>query len=120
MSEWAAIVLISVGVLFDVFGCIGLLRLPDVYTRLQAATKAVTLGTCLILVGIAVAAFGAQRYPTCVKALLCAVFVLVTSPTAAHALARGAYRAGIEPSPSVVDRYKHAALSSDEAPGETE
>ena len=109
MSEWAAVVLISAGVLFDLFGCIGLLRLPDVYTRLQAATKAVTLGTCLILVGIAVAAFGAGRYPTGLKALLCALFVLVTSPTAAHALARGAYRSGIKPTPSVVDKYAEVA-----------
>lgn len=109
MSEWAAVVLISAGVLFDLFGCIGLLRLPDVYTRLQAATKAVTLGTCLILVGIAVSAFGLGRYPTGLKALLCGVFVLVTSPTAAHALARGAYRAGIKPTPSVVDKYAEVA-----------
>lgn len=105
MSEPAAVVLISLGVLFELLGCVGLLRLPDVYTRLQAATKCVTLGTCLILAGVAVWACGMERYPTCVKALLCGAFVLLTSPTAAHALARGAYRAGIRPSPSVVDRY---------------
>ena len=54
MTETVAIVIISVGVLFDLLGCVGLLRLPDVYTRLQASTKCVTLGTCLILIGIAV------------------------------------------------------------------
>ncbi|MBD3368007.1 MAG: Na+/H+ antiporter subunit G, partial [Candidatus Eisenbacteria bacterium] len=41
----AAVILISVGVFFDLVGALGLLRLPDVYNRLQAATKCVTLGT---------------------------------------------------------------------------
>jgi multicomponent Na+:H+ antiporter subunit G len=41
-----AIILISVGVLFNIFGCIGRIRLPDMYNRLQAATKCVTLGCC--------------------------------------------------------------------------
>ena len=49
MNDMAAIILISVGVLFNLFGCIGLLRLPDMYNRLQAATKCVTLGCCSIL-----------------------------------------------------------------------
>ena len=47
-------ILISIGVLFNLFGCIGLIRLPDVYNRLQSATKCVTLGTCSILAGVAV------------------------------------------------------------------
>jgi len=42
---------ISIGLAFDLFGCLGLVRLPDVYNRLQAATKCVTLGTCSILFG---------------------------------------------------------------------
>jgi len=102
----AAGVLIAVGLAFDVFGCVGLVRLPDVYTRLQAATKCVTLGTCLILLGALVGSIGtATAGPTITKAVLCTVFVLITAPTAAHALARGAYKDGIKPSPSVVDEY---------------
>ena len=54
MNDMAAVILISIGVLFNVFGCIGLLRLPDVYNRLQAATKCVTLGCCSILIGVMV------------------------------------------------------------------
>ena len=109
MSEIATVaagVLIAVGLAFDFFGCVGLVRLPDVYTRLQAATKCVTLGTCMILLGALVGSLGTPAAgPTATKALLCIAFVLITSPTAAHALARGAYRDGIKPSPSVVDRY---------------
>ena len=106
MPVIAAGVLIAIGLAFDVFGCIGLVRLPDVYTRLQAATKCVTLGTCLILLGVLVGSLGTPGAgAVAAKTLLCIAFVLVTSPTAAHALARGAYKDGIKPSPSVVDEY---------------
>ena len=102
MSDVLGVLLIAAGLAFDFFGCVGLVRLPDVFTRLQASTKCVTLGTCLILLGVAVSCgHGAGA----AKALLCAAFVLVTCPTAAHALARGAYRSGIRPAPSVIDRY---------------
>src|SRR3972149_1717505 len=91
MSD-AAYFIIAIGVLFDVFGTIGLVRLPDVYNRLQAATKCVTLGTCMILIGILVdVGFTAMG----VKAAVCAVFILLTSPVAAHALSRGAYISGV-------------------------
>ena len=103
MNEYIGIGLICVGLLFDLFGCVGLVRLPDIYTRLQAATKSVTLGTCVILVGAAV---WAGLGPTGVKALVCMLFVLITSPTAAHAVARGAYKFGVKMAePTVVDRY---------------
>jgi len=107
MNETIGAVLIAIGLLFDLFGCIGLVRMPDIYTRLQAATKCVTVGTCFILVGTAVyAALG----PMGVKALVCMSFVLITSPTAAHAIARGAYKAGVPlDESSVVDAYAEAA-----------
>jgi len=106
MSEHIGLVIIAVGLAFDFFGCVGLVRLPDVYTRLQAATKCVTLGTCLILFGTFLC-FGVG--PQGIKALACLIFVVLTSPTAAHALARGAYKSGIEMrEPKVVDRYREA------------
>lgn len=103
MTESLAQALIVVGLAFDLFGCIGLVRLPDVYNRLQAATKCVTLGTCLILIGVLV---HAGISPLGVKALLCAIFVVLTSPVGAHALARGAHISGVRLwEKSVVDRY---------------
>ena len=87
-----AAILIAVGVLFNLFGCIGLVRFPDVYTRLQAATKCVTLGTCLTLAGAVVYGFANGMSSMGLKAAFCIVFLAITAPTAAHALARGAYK----------------------------
>ena len=103
MTETIGVVVMAIGMLFDLLGCIGLVRLPDVYNRLQAATKCVTLGTCLILIGLV---FILGIGPAGVRAILCAVFVLFTSPVAAHALARAARRSGIKLwESSVVDKY---------------
>jgi multicomponent Na+:H+ antiporter subunit G len=103
MTEIIGYILISIGILFDIFGCIGLVRFPDVYNRLQAATKCVTLGTIMLLIGVALSSgHGAMA----AKAIICAVFIILTSPTAAHAVAKGAYASGVELwENSVVDKY---------------
>jgi multicomponent Na+:H+ antiporter subunit G len=103
MNETIGLILLIIGVSFDVLGCIGLVRLPDVYNRLQAATKCVTLGTAAILLGVLFyTGFGAIG----VKALLCIWFILITSPTAAHAISRAAHRSGIKLwAGSVMDKY---------------
>ncbi|MFH0965513.1 MAG: monovalent cation/H(+) antiporter subunit G [Planctomycetota bacterium] len=103
MSETLGLLLMGVGILFDLIGTIGLVRLPDVYNRLQAATKCVTLGTTVLLVGAALfVGMGALA----MKAILCAAFILLTSPVGAHAIARGAHLSGIRLwSESVEDAY---------------
>jgi multicomponent Na+:H+ antiporter subunit G len=95
MIDTIAYSLVGVGLAFDLFGCIGLVRLPDVYNRAQAATKCVTLGTCMLLAGVAVLAFGRADVSMGIKAVLCAGFVLLTNPVAAHAICRGAYLSGV-------------------------
>jgi len=103
MTDTIGYILATIGVLFDIFGCIGLVRFPDVYNRLQASTKCVTLGTILLLVGVAIISASG---PTSAKAIICAVFILLTSPTAAHAIAKGAYASGVALwENSVVDKY---------------
>ena len=103
MIDIIGYILITVGILFDIFGCIGLVRFPDVYNRLQASTKCVTLGTVLLLVGVALVSGSG---PISAKAVICAVFILITSPTAAHAIAKGAYASGVKLwEKSVVDKY---------------
>jgi len=103
MSDVIGYSLVVIGILFDIFGCVGLVRFPDVYNRLQAATKCVTLGTVLLLFGVGIVS---GVGPTAAKAFVCAVFILVTSPTAAHAIAKGAYASGVELwERTVVDKY---------------
>ncbi len=104
MIDAIGYILITMGILFDIFGCIGLVRFPDVYNRLQASTKCVTLGTILVLTGVAIiSGIG----PISAKAIVCAVFILITSPTAAHAIAKGAYASGVRLwEKSVVDKYE--------------
>jgi multicomponent Na+:H+ antiporter subunit G len=103
MIDIIGYILVTIGILFDIFGCIGLVRFPDVYNRLQASTKCVTLGTILVLVGVAfIHGWGSIS----AKAIICAVFILITSPTAAHAIAKGAYASGVPLwENSVVDKY---------------
>jgi multicomponent Na+:H+ antiporter subunit G len=97
-------VLLSLGTLFFLLGTIGFLRFPEVYTRLHAVTKCDTLGVGLILVGL-ILYEGVTL--NSVKMLFIIVFVFLTSPTAAHALSRAAYKYGIKLwDKSVVDRYK--------------
>ncbi len=104
MSEIIGYIFIVLGLAFDIFGCIGLMRLPDVYNRLQATTKCVTLGTCSILLGtIVIKGFTS----TGMKALMCMAFLLLTSPVAAHALSRGAHKSGVKLwEKSVCDKYE--------------
>jgi len=104
MVEIISYIFIVVGLLFDLFGCLGLVRLPDVYNRLQASTKCVTLGTCSILFGLFLfRGFTASG----IKALLCIVFLILTAPVSAHAIARGAHVSGVKLwDKSVCDRYE--------------
>jgi len=96
-----------IGTLFFFIGTIGLLRFPDVYTRLHAATKCDTLGLGMIL-------FGVMLYEgatlSSVKMAFIIGFVFLTNPTAAHAIARAAYKHGIELwGKSVVDMYREVS-----------
>ena len=97
-------VIITIGVIFNFFGCLGLVRFPDVYNRLQSATKCVTLGTCSILLGVLV------RYgfvEVGVKALVAIPLLFFAATVGAHALVRGSYLAGIKlGDKSVKDDYK--------------
>lgn len=104
MTETIGIVFFGIGIAFNFFGCLGLLRLPDIYNRLQAGTKCVTFGTIFMLLGVLVyVGFTSMG----VKALLCLVFILVTSPTAAHAISRGAHHSRVKLwKKSIVDIYE--------------
>ena len=92
--EWIAFALMVLGALFILLAALGVVRLPDVYCRLSATSKAVPFGVGLLLAGAALAlgdaSFGLQ-------ALAIAVFLALTSPVVAHVLGRAAHHAGIAP-----------------------
>ena len=84
-------VLLLVGCLMSLTAGLGLIRLPDVLSRMHAATKPATLGLLLITVG---AALRMQDAGDAAKLLLVAAFQFLTAPVAAHIIGRAAYRSG--------------------------
>lgn len=93
-QEIAVVVLAAGGVFFAAVAAVGVLRLPDLYTRAHSASKSETLGAVLSLAAVAVAFGGGIES---VKAVLLLLFMFLTNPTAAHAIARAAADQGIEP-----------------------
>ncbi|AKI01249.1 monovalent cation/proton antiporter, MnhG/PhaG subunit [Hoeflea sp. IMCC20628] len=83
--------LLVIGSIFALIAAIGLLRLPDLYTRMHAASKAGTMGSCLMLIALAI---HASDVGTVSRALAGVVFFLLTAPVSAHLLAKAAYSVG--------------------------
>lgn len=85
-------VLLVIGAVFLFLGALGLIRMPDVFTRMQASTKAVTLGALAMLAGIGVV--NPAWWP---KLLIIGLFILLTSPVGASTIARAARISGLVP-----------------------
>ncbi len=94
MSIAIAILLLVLGGIFTVIAGVGVVRLPDVFIRMHAATKVGTLGSGLALAGVAVH-FGDPA--VVLRCVLIAVFLLLTAPIGAHMIGRAALRIGIVP-----------------------
>lgn len=88
--ELLGLIMTGIGVLFLLLGNFGILRLPDVYNRIQAGTKCTTFGTFFSIIGI-----GIMQPEWFWKCLLIAVFVLVTNPISSHAIARASKKSGV-------------------------
>ncbi|MGJ8562108.1 MAG: monovalent cation/H(+) antiporter subunit G [Alphaproteobacteria bacterium] len=95
-----ALVSMLAGLFFVLAGTIGVLRLPDFFTRVHAAGMTDTLGAELIIVGLMIQAGFTQLS---LKFLLVAMLLLVTSPTATHAVANAAHHVGLKP---LLGKYK--------------
>ena len=91
LQNYLAAALILIGSGFALTASIGLLRLPDLYTRMHAASKAGTLGSCAVLLALAV---HADDPAISLRALAGVVFFLLTVPISSHLLARAAHGAG--------------------------
>ena len=88
----AGLFFIILGSIFLFLGALGIYRMPDVYNRLQAGTKATTLGGMGLVLGV-----GMIQPDWFVKAIILIIFIALSNPISSHALARGAYKAGIKP-----------------------
>jgi multicomponent Na+:H+ antiporter subunit G len=94
VMRYLAGLLIIGGSLFGLIAAIGVLRLPDLYTRMHAASKTGTMGAGLMFAAIAVVAFDSA---VILRAIAGFVFLLLTAPVSAHLLARASYLAGYKP-----------------------
>jgi multicomponent Na+:H+ antiporter subunit G len=104
MNDVLTAVLMLTGATLVLLAAVGALRMPDLFTRMQAATKAAALGTGLMLLAVAVH-FGQLAVAT--RALATLAFLILTAPVAAHMLARAAYRIGVPLwEGTVVDEWK--------------
>lgn len=92
---YVAAVLLLIGSAFCALAALGILRFPDVYTRLHAASKAGPLGAGLILLAVA---FASNDWSVALRAMIGLVFLMLTAPVSAHLLARSALRTGVQPS----------------------
>lgn len=95
------VITISVGVLFTLVTMIGILRLPDVYTRAHAASKSTTFGVLSILLGVFFH-YWLKEGLFSIQLLLAIVFLFITSPIGGHLMGRAAYISGVEKTPLTV------------------
>jgi multicomponent Na+:H+ antiporter subunit G len=92
--------LAAVGLFFSLSGAVGVWRMPDVYSRIQASTKTITLGALPTLLALVVATGPVTPYAS--RALLVAFLLLGLNPAASHALARAAHKTGTPQWPGAV------------------
>ncbi|NOQ90015.1 MAG: Na+/H+ antiporter subunit G [Gammaproteobacteria bacterium] len=116
MNDIIGNLLLIIGSLFLFSAGLGVLRMPDTYNRIQTGTKATTLGTILVLIGLAF------LHPAwTLKLIILIFFVMLTNPVSSHALARAAHTIGIfETDSTVIDQLKTANDGSNNKAGADE
>ena len=110
--ELIGAIIALIGSLFIFLGAVGILRMPDVYNRMQAGTKATTLGSILTLAGIAI---GHIECGCGLKIVALILFIVFTNPVSSNALARAAHFAGIK----LTDKTVIDILADDEVEGDS-
>ena len=107
VQELIGAVVSVVGSLFLFLGALGILRMPDAFNRIQAGTKATTLGTLLFLLGIGIA--NPLWIP---KLAVLILFILFTNPVSSHVLARAIHRSGVKMTDKTIsDKLAEAKLA---------
>ena len=101
-------VFIAAGLVFALAGTLGVMKMPDTFCRMQASTCITTLGVIGVGIGaLLYSVFGMGSASTAIKVLVICGLVLVTNPVGAHAIAKGAYQAGIRPKKKMeIEEYR--------------
>ena len=107
MKEWAVLVPAVIGLAFSLSAAVGILRMPDVYSRIQCSSKSVTMGALPALLALVIGEGAITVYGG--RALLVAFLLLTVNPVASHALARAAYKAGVPMWEGAVADEPHAS-----------
>ena len=89
---YAGLFFVLLGSIFLFLGALGIYRMPDLYNRLQAGTKASTLGAMSVVLGV-----GLLQPSWLIKLIVVIFFIGISNPLSSHALARASYRRGIRP-----------------------
>lgn len=93
VKDAIVIILSCLGLFSSLTGAVGLIRMPDVYSRIQCSSKTITMGALPVLVAVVVQEGPVSVYGS--RALLVAILLLIVNPAASHALARAAYKTGV-------------------------
>ena len=125
--EFIIYLFLGVGVFFNLLAGAGLLRFPDVYTRLHAGTKCTTFGSIficgsVILLGLKQWIYNGDTNSSAlmIHTAVALIAILLTNPTGAHALARAAHRSGVKPVGAVVDELEGSPIKKATKKGEGE
>ena len=85
-------VLLVIGIFFTLAGVVGVIRMPDTFCRLQSATNIATMGAMPIALACSIYGFSESNTSLGIKSLIIVVFLLISNPVGAHAMARAAYK----------------------------
>jgi len=102
-------VFIGIGLFFNLLAGVGLLRLPDVYTRLHAGTKCTTFGSIFLIGSVVLIGLNlwwendTNGSVLAIHSAAALIAILLTNPVGAHAIARAAHRSGVQPVGAVID-----------------
>ncbi|CAM3951849.1 Na+/H+ antiporter subunit G [Lederbergia lenta] len=111
--KYAAVFLIFISSVVSVISALGIIRFPDVYTRIHAATKSTTLAVLLTLTGAFVYFWAAESFIS-VRLILGIIFVFLTAPVAGHLIIRAAYRSKVKLAESSIEDELKSALDDKE------
>ena len=110
MIQLIGAIIALIGSVFLFLGALGILRMPDLYNRMQAGTKSTTLGSILTMLGVGI--YHTNWLP---QTIILILFIVITNPLSSHSLARAAHFSGIPlTKKSVSDKLKEAENQKNE------